>query len=157
MKKFAITICILGAGAVSGAFASFQSDESSTVPHLKGEGYSTEMTKVTDLVRYNHSNKTIEPYYDKDVYAGSTDERGKWYTTVKRWLDPAQDDELFGRHEINFTNDWWVLENPKKVQETEDEAAARRQNAKNSPAGEETRTEQVENQDTPTIDDIENL
>lgn len=157
MKKFAITICILGAGLASGAFASFQSEDVSTVPHLKGEGFSTEMTKVTDLVRYNHSNKTIEPYYDKDVYAGSTDRREKWYTTVKRWLDPAQDDGLFGRHEINYTNDWWVLENPKKAQDVEDEAVAkRRHNAESEMAVEEARNEQADVQDAPSID-VEDL
>jgi len=107
MKKFAITLCILG--LTSGAFASMQSETMADAPRIRAEGYSLEMTKVTDLVKYQHSNGQAEPYYavNKDPYSGSETEAGKWYSVAKRFLDPAQDDNLFGRHEIPFSNSWF--------------------------------------------------
>ncbi len=117
MKKFAITLCILGGLSIApGAFAAIQSEDISTVPHLKSEGYSTGMTHITDTVKYHHSNGTAEPYYNQDPLAGATDEKGKWYTVVKRWLDPAQDDGMFGNHDITFTNDWFEMDSPFQYQ-----------------------------------------
>lgn len=108
MKKIAITLCILGTlGLTSSAFASFQSDESASIPHMRAEGFSESATQVADTVKQIHSFGEAEAYYDLDPVGDSTDERGKWYTVVKTWLDPAQDDKMFGRHEINFTNEWF--------------------------------------------------
>lgn len=107
MKKFAITFCILGAlGVASGAFASIESENMATVPFLRADGHTEEMSKIADFVRYKHSNETAIPYYNQDPYAGADTHGLKWYTAIKRWFDPAQDDQLFGRHEIKFTNAW---------------------------------------------------
>ena len=125
MKKIAITLCILGGlGITSGAFAYIQSEDMSTVPQIQAEGYSKEMSKVTDLVRYNHSKATADTYYNLDPYADS--DKLKWYSFVKRWFDPNQDDEMFGRHNINYSNKWGWIEGDvpytvKKVKEAEGE------------------------------------
>ena len=107
MKKFAITFCILGAlGVASAAFASIESENMASVPFLRSDGHSEEMGKIADYVRYKHSNETYIPYYNQDPYANADTHGLKWYTAIKRWFDPAQDDQLFGRHEIKFTNAW---------------------------------------------------
>jgi len=149
MKKFAITLCILGGlSLTSGAFAYIQSEDMSTVPQIKAEGFSTEMSKVTDLVRYNHSKATADTYYDLDPYADCEgSDKLKWYTYVKRWFDPIQDDEMFGRHDINFSNKWgWIDGEPpytsKKVKEAEGEV-------------DDVDTEQVNS--TPIDDEIDSL
>ncbi len=128
MKKFAITLCILGGlGITSGAFAYIQAEDMPTVPQIKAEGYSTEMSKVTDLIRYNHSKATADTYYNLDPYADCDgSDKLKWYSFVKRWFDPNQDDEMFGRHNINFSNKWGVMDGQapymtKKVKEAEGE------------------------------------
>ena len=112
MKKLAITFCILGVlGAASGAFAYIQAEDMATVPSIKSEGYSKGMTKITDVVRYNHSKGTADTYYSTDPYAGANgSDKLKWYSFIKRWFDPSQDDEMFGRHEINFSNEWGWME-----------------------------------------------
>ncbi len=111
MKKLAITLCILGGlGFTSGAFAYIQAEDMSSVPSIKSEGFSTEMTKVTDIVKYNHSKGTVDTYYNHDPYADCEgNNKLKWYTFAKRWFDPNQDDGVFGRHDINFSNQWgWI-------------------------------------------------
>ena len=107
MKKFAITLCILGGlGLTSGAFASLESENMATVPFLRADGHTEEMARIADYVRYKHSNETAIPYYNQDPYSNADTHGLKWYTAIKRWFDPAQDDQLFGRHEIRFTNAW---------------------------------------------------
>jgi len=112
MKKFAITLCILGAlGVTTGAFAYIQSEDMATVPQIQAEGFSKQMGKVTDVVRYNHSKGTADTYYNLDPYADCDgSDKLKWYSFAKRWFDPAQDDEMFGRHDINFSNKWGWME-----------------------------------------------
>ncbi len=129
MKKFAITLCILGSlGLTSGAFASFQAEDMATVPSIQSEGFSKEMSKVTDVVRYNHSKGTVDTYYNHDPYADCNgSDKLKWYSFIKRWFDPNQDDEMFGRHNINFSNEWGWMEgdmpavSTKKVKEAKGE------------------------------------
>lgn len=129
MKKFAITLCILGSlGLTSGAFASFQAEDMATVPSIQSEGFSKEMSKVTDVVRYNHSKGTVDTYYNLDPYADCNgSDKLKWYSFIKRWFDPNQDDEIFGRHNINFSNEWGWMEgdmpavSTKKVKEAKGE------------------------------------
>ena len=153
MKKLAITLCVLGAfGIASGAFAAIQSEDISTVPHLKSEGFSTGMTQVTDTVRYLHSNKTIEPYYKKDPLANATDEKSKWYTVVKRWFDPAQDDELFGRHDITFTNSWFEMDSPFQAQKDENMAETARKKQTHAEID-----DTVNMQDASPIKDVDSL
>ncbi len=82
MKKLAITLCILG--FTSCAFAHIQSEDMSTVQSIKAQGFSEGMSHVTDTVRYNHSNATVEPYYSLNPLGSAKDEKGKWYTIVKR-------------------------------------------------------------------------
>ncbi len=148
MKKIAITLCILGGlGLTSGAFAYIQAEDTATVQAIKAQGFSSGMTHVTDTVRYNHSNGTIEPYYNMDPLSNATDEKSKWYTVVKRWLDPAQDDGLFGRHEITFTNDWFEMDSPFVAKDKEKETAVQK----------EKKTESVNVQDTAPVEEIENL
>lgn len=129
MKKFAITLCILGSlGLTSGAFASFQAEDMATVPSIQSEGFSKEMSKITDVVRYNHSKGTVDTYYNLDPYADCNgSDKLKWYSFIKRWFDPNQDDEIFGRHNINFSNEWGWMEgdmpavSTKKVKEAKGE------------------------------------
>lgn len=148
MKKFAITLCILGSlGLTSGAFAYIQAEDSATVQSIKAQGFSTGMTHVTDTVRYNHSNGSVDPYYDLDPLSNATDEKSKWYTVVKRWLDPAQDDGLFGRHEITFTNNWFEMDSALMPEIKKKEATVQ----------EEKKSESVNVQDTTPVDEIENL
>ncbi len=129
MKKFAITLCILGSlGLTSGAFAYIQAEDISTVPSIQAEGFSKEMSKVTDVVRYNHSKGTVDTYYNLDPYTDCNgSDKLKWYSFIKRWFDPNQDDEMFGRHNINFSNEWGWMEgdapavSTKKVKESKGE------------------------------------
>ncbi len=129
MKKIAITLCILGGlGLTSGAFAYMHSEDMSTVPQIRAEGFSKEMSKVTDVVRYNHSKGTVDTYYNLDPYSDCDgSDKLKWYTYIKRWFDPAQEDERFGRHEVNFSNKWGGMEGEapavvsKKVKEAKGE------------------------------------
>ena len=52
MKKFAITLCILGSlGLTSGAFASFQAEDMATVPSIQSEGFSKEDCVLQHVVR----------------------------------------------------------------------------------------------------------
>jgi len=107
MKKFAITFCILGVlGVTASAFADIQEENMASVPFLRADGHTEQMSRIADYVRYKHSNETAVPYYSQDSYADADTHALKWYTAIKRWFDPAQDDGLFGRHEINFTNAW---------------------------------------------------
>ena len=107
MKKFAITLCILGGLSVaSGAYASIEEENMASVPFLRSDGHSEQMSKIADYVIYKHSNETAIPYYSQDAYADCDTNKLKWYTAIKGWFDPIQDDQLFGRHEITFTNSW---------------------------------------------------
>lgn len=107
MKKIAITLCILGGlGIASCAFASIREESMATVPFLRADGHTEEMGKIADYVIYKHSNETAIPYYNQDPYADAATHGLKWYTAIKRWFDPMQDDMLFGRHEIKFSNAW---------------------------------------------------
>ena len=86
------------------------------------------MSKVTDLVRYNHSKATADTYYNLDpgcIVDGESDKL-KWYHLLKDGLTQNQDDETFGRHNINFSNKWGVMDGQapymtKKVKEAEGE------------------------------------
>lgn len=107
MKKLATALCLMAfLGTAPGAFAYMQAEEMATVPTLKSLGFSESATKITELVRSRAMEPGSETYYDLDPYSGCTTEKLRWYTAIKRWFDPMQDDELFGRHEISFDNKW---------------------------------------------------
>lgn len=106
MKKLAITLCLLGLVS-QGAFAYLEEGKSSDIGNLQERGYSQEALKLIDLMNYQNRDmgKDYQMYYERPNF--SEHPQGKWYTVIKRYIDPVQDDNLFGRHEIHFSNTWF--------------------------------------------------
>ncbi len=94
---------LLGAGILlSGiSFAYINESATSDLNILKGQGYSDSMLRVVDTARYHDTNGTYQRHYGK-----SRKKLGRSYSVIKTYVDPVQDDGLFGEHQINFSNSW---------------------------------------------------
>ena len=112
MKKLFLIACSFL--IMPAAFAYVTASELSDVEYLKGKGYSTPTLKTMDLQKYNQKGPhgTYERVYQTTRYvkpSGSFFKQTKehllyFYDKAKLYLDPAQDDDLFGNREATFTN-----------------------------------------------------
>lgn len=112
MKKLFLIACSLL--IMPSAFAYVTTSELSDVEYLKGKGYSEALLKTVDLQKDNQKGPrgTYERVYQTNRYvkpSGSFFKQTKehllyFYDKAKLYLDPIQDDDLFGNRENTFTN-----------------------------------------------------
>lgn len=102
MKKVAFLLAILLIGQT--CFAYVQEYASSDIKTLQGSGYSQDTLKMVETARMLKQGveKDYVPFYDRHLY--SRNPVRKWYQSVKRYFDPATDDNTFGVREITFEN-----------------------------------------------------
>ncbi len=104
MKKL-IVLCGLATLSTSLSFAYFESTKTSDIDILRAQGYSESTLQVVDWA--NATNKGQDSTYVRHfVKKQPKGKLGKAYTNLKLYVDPSQDDGLFGEHQINFTNTW---------------------------------------------------
>lgn len=112
MKKLFLIACSLL--IMPCAFGYVTTSELSDVKLLKGNGYSEALLKTMDLQKDNQKGPrgTYERVYQSNRYvkpSGSFFKQTKehvfyLYDKAKLYLDPNQDDDLFGNREASFTN-----------------------------------------------------
>ncbi len=134
MKKVLTALVILL--TASSCFAYIKEGTTSDIETLKETTYSEATLKAIDTIKANNTygSNGYESYYDnqektKKQYVSN------WYSKIKAWFDPAQDDGYFGNHEINYDNRFFLMQpsqntfdeespdyykNYKKQQEVED-------------------------------------
>ena len=119
MKKLSVLlgVIILSSGI---SFASIDDNATSDIDLLRNQGFSESMLEVVDVAKSHDSNNTSKRYYT----SRSKRKMGRAYSTIKTYIDPVQDDGLFGEHQINFSNSWDYNKNKyssryKKVKTTE--------------------------------------
>ncbi len=104
MKKiFILSSILLFSTGLS--FAWISENDTNALDTLERQGYSESTLKIMDLVNYTNQGKNGD--YQK-VYSKKTSDSkiGRGYEKLKYYFDPIQDDQEFGQHEINFTNNW---------------------------------------------------
>lgn len=126
MKKLFLIACSFL--IMPAAFAYVTTSDLSDVKYLKGKGYSEALLKTMDLQKDNQKGPhgTYERVYQTNRYvkpSGSFFKQTKEhifyvYDKAKLYLDPAQDDDLFGNREASFTNKP-INEIPVRVDATE--------------------------------------
>lgn len=101
MKKLLV---LFGAIAVIPAYAYINESEISSPEILGRQGFSRSTLEVVDTVKYRSqgSGKRKQRYFTRREGRGL----GKAYTYIKNYIDPIQDDGIFGEHSINYTNTW---------------------------------------------------
>lgn len=104
MKKTILTLGILV--AAQSCFAYIEEGSTANVQRLQNSGYSQAALRIIDksveqsqgaemqYVRY------YQDYKPKNKLSGA-------YTRAKNYLDPAQEDYFFGKHENDFSNAWF--------------------------------------------------
>ena len=104
MKKILV---LLGVAAISQAstLAYMYENETSSMRVMGAQGYSTATMQVVDLINYRNrgANGKYVRHFQKRQHGRGL---GKAYQELKEYVDPAQDDGLFGEHSIQFTNTW---------------------------------------------------
>lgn len=108
MKK---TVAILSILALSQcAFAYIKEGTTSDVDKLQNKGFSQTTLKIIDgeRARQARDGEHYVRYYEHDYYKKSS-----LYQKIKVYLDPIQDDGLFGERENSFSNRFFV-EHPTK-------------------------------------------
>ena len=103
MKKLSVLLgaIILSTGV---SFAYMDDGQTSNIDVLRSQGYSEAILHVVDTARNHDSNGITPRYYKRSMNNGKR--LGKGYSVLKTYVDPAQDDGLFGEHQINFSNSW---------------------------------------------------
>lgn len=80
-------------------FAYIEEGKTSDIQVMQNQGYSQSALRIVDTINFQSRGvKKYDRRYKKTEPSG--------YAYVKRYLDPLQDDDNFGEHEINFTNTW---------------------------------------------------
>lgn len=103
MKKVLVLFGILSVVPMA-AFAYIEGSTSADVQTLKKQGFSENTLKVVDLVR-STSVGTNETYV-RQYTPKKSNKIGKSYTRLKTYFDPIQEDDMFGEHQIEFSNTW---------------------------------------------------
>ena len=119
MKKL---VLLFGVMILSGgmSFAVLEEGKSSDIDTLRSQGFSESMLEVVDTARSHDSNGQSLRYFDR-----SKNKMGRGYSSIKKYIDPMQDDGRFGEHQIHFSNSWdwgrngYALRRKKVVQQTE--------------------------------------
>ena len=102
MKKLFVLlgVIVLSTGM---SFASMSESDTSNIDILRRQGFSESALHIVDTAKYHAGDKSGR-YYTRNVDNGK--KLGKTYTVIKDYVDPIQDDGLFGEHQINFSNSW---------------------------------------------------
>ena len=103
MKRIIVLASLLAISMNTG-FAAILGNASSDIDTLRAQGFSESTLKVVDLVRYN--NRGMNGTYERRFITKESNKLGRAYTHLKTYVDPTQDDNLFGEHQINFVNTW---------------------------------------------------
>ncbi|MBQ9149905.1 hypothetical protein IJX73_03135 [bacterium] len=99
MKKImTLSAIIISLAGVS--FAAVHEDDTSNIDRLRAQGYSEQTLRTIDTVKSMNQHGNYETYYENK----KSNAIGQAYTKLKRYVDPKQDDNKFGVHQINFTN-----------------------------------------------------
>ena len=104
MKKVLAFLGIMTLSTMA-SYALMTDVNTSDVDILRKQGYSESALKVVDTVKYNARGMNGK-YERRFVPVAQNSKAGRAYTYLKNYVDPIQDDDLFGRHQINFTNTW---------------------------------------------------
>ena len=99
MKKLMTVLGILSLSATM-TFAALDELETSEITTLRSQGYSESTLRAVDTVKFK--NQGPAGRYKRHF---STVPASK-YQYLKIYVDPIQDDDQFGEHQINFTNTW---------------------------------------------------
>ena len=105
MKRIIVLASLLAISMNTG-FAAILGSASSDIDTLRAQGFSESTLKVVDLVRYN--NRGMNGTYERRFITKEGNKLGRAYTHLKTYVDPTQDDNLFGEHQINFVNTYSV-------------------------------------------------
>ena len=101
MRKVFVLLSI-AALSMGASFASINDNATSDIDLLRNQGFSESILEVIDTARNHDSNGVTPRYYT----SRSKNKLGRGYTSFKTYIDPVQDDGLFGDHQINFSNSW---------------------------------------------------
>ena len=119
MKKLSVLlgVIILSTGV---GFASMNDNETSDIDLLRTQGFSESTLEVIDMARNHDSNNGYKRYYT----SRGKNKLGRAYSSIKKYVDPIQDDGRFGEHQIQYSNSWDWGRNKyssryRKVQQTE--------------------------------------
>ena len=107
MKKTALLLALMFVCPMSIAYVEeFTSSDNAS---LQGKGYSQAALQLvaTARMKTQGAEKDYVPFYSRQFY--SKNPLVKWYQVAKRYLDPAQDEEVFGMREIYYSNTWFEL------------------------------------------------
>ncbi|MBR5303325.1 MAG: hypothetical protein IKU37_00690 [Candidatus Gastranaerophilales bacterium] len=83
------------------ALAYIEENKTADVDILRAQGYSESTLRVVDTA--NAQNKGYKSNYKRRFVKTK---KPSAYTNVKLYIDPIQDDDNFGEHQVNFTNTW---------------------------------------------------
>ncbi len=86
------------------SYAYIDESETSNMSTLKDQGFSLSTLEIVDTVKYHNSDKNHR--YQRQFNKKDHRYFGKGYQYVKNYIDPIQDDGLFGEHQINYSNNW---------------------------------------------------
>lgn len=103
MKKLLVLLGIITiTPCISYAF--INESETSNIDVLRHQGYSESTLEVVDTAKYYNGgiSKKNQRYFKTKEHR----HLGKGYKYLKQYVDPAQDDGIFGEHQINFSNNW---------------------------------------------------
>ncbi len=101
MKKVLVLLGIFSMVQMA-SFASMTSSEVSSINSFKTQGYSENALKVLDTA---YGQVQGEKYVSNFV-PKKHNKLGGAYTRLKTYFDPIQEDDKFGKHQIEFTNTW---------------------------------------------------
>lgn len=108
-------IMLLSAGI---SFAAIEENDTADIDIMRSQGYSENALRVVDAIKANNQGPTGR--YKRHFYDKKSNFLGRAYTRLKNYVDPAQDDHLFGEHEINFTNTFFGDEPPYSIRKTDE-------------------------------------
>ena len=87
-----------------GAYATIMENTTSDVDTLRLQGFSESALKMMDDVRYR--NQGADGKYQKQFVKKDSNRLGRAYTKLRTYVDPIQEDDTFGEHQVNFSNTW---------------------------------------------------
>lgn len=104
MKKIILTLGVFM--LAQSCFAYLEEGETASVKNLQNSGYSQATLKAMDraVEQAQGSNEQYVRYY-KDYKPKN--KAAAFYSRAKIYLDPAQEDDFFGRHENDMNNAWF--------------------------------------------------
>lgn len=105
MKKVLVLFGILSIAPMA-AFAYVNESKTSSVEVLRAQGYSESTLRVMDTVNDLNKGEDVNKKYVRRFQPKKSNAFGRGYTSLKHYWDPAQEDDSFGEHQIEFTNTW---------------------------------------------------